>query len=237
MLDAIAFDADDTLWHNIQLFVSTETEFKDLLAEYCGPELIERHLFETQTRNLDVFGYGIKGFTLSMIETAIELSDGRVSGQEVRAIISLGREMLASPIELLEHAENTVRQLSKSHDLILITKGDLFDQESKLARSGLGDCFQHIEIVSRKDVETYRTILEKHAIVTNRFLMVGDSLRSDIVPVVTMGAHAVHVPFKITWAHEEVPEQALVRHFFHTIDHLGELPGIVSVIEERLPAM
>jgi len=236
MLDAIAFDADDTLWHNMQLFASTENRFKDLLAGYHEPSWIEKRLFETEMRNLEVFGYGIKGFTLSMIETAIDLSEGRISGREIQAILDLGRSMLAHPIELFDHAEETVRLLSASHELILITKGDLFDQESKLARSGLGDCFHHVEIVSRKDEETYRTILGKHSIHPDRFLMVGDSLKSDILPVVALGAQAVHVPFEITWAHEEVPSDLLSRLYFHTIDHLGELPKIVSLIEGQLPA-
>jgi len=230
-LRTIALDADDTLWHNMQLFLSVESQFQEMLAAYHDPDTIAARLLETETRNLEHFGYGIKGFTLSMIETAIELSDGRIPSGEIARIVDMGREMLHEPIELFDHVESVIRRLASSRELMLITKGDLFDQESKLARSGLGDYFRHVEIVSRKTPDVYLDILGRHRIEPSEFVMVGDSLRSDVIPVLEIGAHAIHVPFAITWAHEEVPDHDLRDLDFTVIAHLGELPDAIEKIE------
>ncbi len=198
-IDVIAFDADDTLWHNEHLYLTTHDKFKQLLRQYHDAEWIERRLNETEIRNLQHFGYGIKGFTLSMIETAIELSEGRISGAEIQTIIEFGKEMLQAPVELLDGVRETIVQLAKTYELMLITKGDVFDQEAKIARSGLGDYFSHIEVVSEKNAETYQKIMAKHGITTQRFLMVGNSLKSDILPVIAMGGRAVYIPHFCIW--------------------------------------
>lgn len=230
-LRIIALDADDTLWHNMQLFMTVETRFQEMLADHGEPEEIAGRLFETETRNLEHFGYGVKGFTLSMIETAIELSDGAVTAREIAAIVEMGREMVHSPIELLDFVEPTIRRLASSHELMLLSKGDLFDQESKLARSGLGDYFRHVEIVSRKTPEVYADVLRRYDLAPEQFVMVGDSLRSDVLPVLEIGARAIHVPFPIIWAHEEVAEESLRGLDFDVVAHLGELPAAIARIE------
>src|SRR5687768_4517869 len=178
-IDVVAFDGDDTLWHNETLFSVTQERFRDLLAPYTEPAVVDERLFATEMGNLRLFGYGIKGFTLSMIETAIQVSEGRVTAAEVQQIIDAGKSMLVHPVELLEGAREAVEALVDRYRVMLITKGDLFDQESKLARSGLGDLFWKIEIVSEKDERTYRRILHFHDLKADEFVMVGNSLRSD----------------------------------------------------------
>jgi putative hydrolase of the HAD superfamily len=159
-------------------------------------------------RNLRLFGYGVKSFTLSMIETAIELSDARVTADEIASIIHAGRSMLEHPVELLEGAEAAIEAVSARHPVMLITKGDLFDQESKLARSGLGDHFDAVEIVATKDERSYERILRRHKVEADEFVMIGNSPRSDIVPVLALGGWAIHVPHPLTWAHEQVEDEA-----------------------------
>lgn len=225
---AIGFDADDTLWHNESLYALTQGKFRELLAPYGDADWIDQQLYTTESRNLDHFGYGVKGFTLSMIETAIELTKGRISGSDIGQIITWGREMLTSPVELLPGVEEVVTTLAQDHDLLLITKGDLFDQESKLARSGLGENFQHIEIVRDKDAAVYAAILAKYSISPTNFLMVGNSLRSDILPVLTLGGKAAHIPYSITWQHEmaTLPETGLDGYF--QLDAIDALPALVA---------
>ena len=201
-IDVIAFDADDTLWHNESLFTVTQSKFKQLLATYHGDEWIEAKLNETERRNIEHFGYGIKGFTLSMIETAIELTEGRISGAEIQQIIDYAKAMRQAPVELLDGVAETVSALADQYTLMLITKGDLFDQESKIARSGLGDYFTHVEIVSEKNSGVYRAIIAKHQLDPRRFLMVGNSIKSDIRPALAAGLGAVFIPNENTWALE-----------------------------------
>ena len=224
----IAFDADDTLWHNENIYLNTHEKFKQLLRSYHNEEWIQQRLNETEIRNLQHFGYGIKGFTLSMIETAIELSEGRVTGNEIQAIIEFGKEMLRAPVELLDGVAVTIAQLAVSHQLMLITKGDLLDQESKIARSGLGDYFSHIEVVSEKSVETYQRLAAKHGIAPERFLMVGNSLKSDILPVLAMGGQAVYIPYQTTWVHERVADEDLATKQYTTIQHISQLPALLK---------
>ncbi len=199
----VAFDADDTLWHNETLFIETQGKFRQLLLQYHTEEWIAQRLYETEMKNLKHFGYGIKGFTLSMIETAIELSEGRIGGDEINQIIGFSKEMLKFPVEMLEGVKETVKKLSNTHKLLIITKGDLFDQESKIARSGLGDYFHHIEVVPRKTPDVYEKILSKQKITPESFMMVGNSLKSDVLPVATIGGTGVHIPYQTTWAHEK----------------------------------
>ena len=223
--DVVALDADDTLWHNETLFTASQSQFRDLLARYRDPDWIDRRLYETETRNLRHFGYGVKGFTLSMIETAIELTEGRVSGAEVQRIIDLGREMLSAPVELLDGVAETVEALAESYRLVLVTKGDLFDQESKLARSRVGHHFAAVEIVSEKDARTYAAVMARQRVEPARFVMVGNSLRSDVLPVLEAGGAAVHIPYHVTWAHERVPDDALVGKEFARLASIRELPA------------
>jgi len=228
----IAFDADDTLWHNENLFSMTQERFYELLGRYHDREYIERNLYETEIRNLSFFGYGIKGFTISMIETAIELTEGRISGAEIREILTSAKEMTQAPIELLDGAAEAIAALAPHYRLMVITKGDLFDQESKIARSGLVEHFRHVEIVSEKTPVTYRGILDRHAIAPERFLMVGNSLKSDILPVLAVGGRAVYVPYHLTWAHEQV-EHPQPQPGLYEIKHLGELPALLERVWMR----
>jgi len=209
---AIAFDADDTLWRNEDIFIHAQNEFINLLLPYHDEPYVRSHLGEVQIKNLEHFGYGIKGFTLSMIETAIELTEGRISGNEIHQIMQLAKCMLSSPVELLPNVENVLSQLEGRVQLFVITKGDLLDQESKVARSGIADYFDAIEIVSDKTPYAYEQILQRHKIPTEHFLMIGNSLKSDILPVLELGAQALHVPYHSTWDHENVTDNTLLRY-------------------------
>jgi len=223
MIKTIAFDADDTLWHNERIFLSTKEKFASLLAEYHDYNYIERHLDATETKNIKHFGYGIKGFTLSMVETACELTEGRISGDKIKEIINFAKEMLASPIEVLEGVRETIEELSKEYELFLITKGDLLDQEAKLARSGLGDYFKAFEIVPNKNPKTYKYVLRRHQINADEFVMVGNSLRSDILPVLEIGAKAVFIPYETEWFHEKVSDEELIGKDFGRIEKMNDL--------------
>ena len=228
MLAVIAFDADDTLWHNETLYTDTQTRFKQLLSDYASIEWIEQKLYQTEMRNLQYFGYGIKGFTLSMIETAIELTGGRIQGAEIQKIIDFAKEMRDAGIQLFEHVEETVARLSESYPLMLITKGDLLDQEAKIARSGLANYFKYIEIVSDKTRASYAEILARHGIEPQRFIMVGNSLRSDILPVLELGGKAVYIPFHLTWAHETNVELGVGPNTYLELEHIGLLPALID---------
>jgi putative hydrolase of the HAD superfamily len=231
-ISVIAFDADDTLWHNENIYLNTHEKFKELLRQYHNEEWIQQRLNETEIRNLQHFGYGIKGFTLSMIETAIELSEGRVSANEIQKIVELGKEMLRAPVELLDDVAATIAPLAASYKLMLITKGDLLDQESKIARSGLGEYFSHIEVVSEKNIETYQRLAAKHGIAPERFLMVGNSLKSDILPVIAMGGQAVYIPYRTTWVHERVAEEDLAAKRYVTIPNISLLQDWLKISRE-----
>jgi putative hydrolase of the HAD superfamily len=204
VFDAIAFDGDDTLWHNERIFTMTQERFRALIEDYVEDCDLDKRLLEIERKNLKHFGYGVKGFVLSMIETAIEISKERVAARDIMRIIDFGREMIEHPVELLENAGDVVQALKGSYRLMVITKGDLFDQESKLARSGLAELFDVVEIVSEKDPATYKRILGKHAIRPERFLMIGNSIKSDVLPVLALGGRALHVPYPLLWAHEAV---------------------------------
>jgi putative hydrolase of the HAD superfamily len=222
----VALDGDDTLWHNETMFTTSQDRFRDLLLRHVEMEghVIDAALLATERRNLEVYGYGIKGFVLSMVETAIEVTGGRIPAGDIQAIMRFGRLMLEHPVELLDGAEEVIASLrAQDHEVWLLTKGDLFDQESKIARSGLTDRFDRIEIVSEKDEATYRRLLDRHGVTVEEFAMVGNSLRSDVLPVAAIGARAFHVPYHLTWAHEAVtpdPDAAFV-----TLETLRDLPA------------
>lgn len=227
MIELVAFDADDTLWHNEPLYTSTREQFRTMLARYEPDGVLEDRLYEVELRNLEHFGYGVKGFVLSMIESAIELTEGRIEAGDVRTIIDWGRQMLRSPVELLDGVREALEALADSYPLILLTKGDLLHQESKLARSGLGPLFKGIEIVSEKDAHVYRSVMQQYAVPGERFVMVGNSLRSDILPVLQAGGHAVFVPYETSWVHERVSGDALADAQYHKITHIRELPELL----------
>ncbi|MFQ5703232.1 MAG: HAD family hydrolase [Gemmatimonadales bacterium] len=228
MIKIVALDADDTLWHNEPLFTQTKNRFRDFLSGYHDPEWVEERLYDTEIKNLRHFGYGIKSFALSMIETAIELTEGRISGGEVQEIMNFAKEMLAAPVCLLDGVEETVAQLAREHYVMLVTKGDLFDQESKLARSGLGDLFSDVEVVTEKTCSTYQTIATRKNVKPHEFVMVGDSLKSDILPVLDAGAHAIHVPYSTVWEHEAVSEEVLAGYDFPRARDIWDVPRIVE---------
>ncbi|MBU9697369.1 HAD family hydrolase [Rhodobacteraceae bacterium HSP-20] len=226
-ITTIGFDADDTLWQNEAFFRLTQDRFTALLADHAEPDHLHDRLLAAERRNLGHYGFGVKGFTLSMIETAIEVTEGRVPAAVIAEIMAAGREMLEHPIELLPHAREAVERLADTHRVLLITKGDLLDQERKLAQSGLGDLFHGVEIVSNKTAPVYAAIFARHGDGPDRALMVGNSLKSDVIPVIEAGGWGVHIPHGLTWALEHAdPPQDHPR--FCALDHLGDLPDLVS---------
>jgi len=229
-LTTIAFDADDTLWHNEVFYVSTQQQFAELLKDHAACDDLDSRLYEAEKRNLGHYGYGIKGFTLSMIETAIDVTEGRVPGHVIRKILDMGQEMLRHPVDLLPHAQNAVETMAdRGLRIFLITKGDLLDQERKLAASNLGEYFDRVEIVSEKTSDTYTRIFGAYADGAEKGLMVGNSMRSDILPMLDAGGTAAFVPFELAWAmeHAEPPEG---HGRFHTLNDLGGLTDLVSTL-------
>lgn len=226
----IAFDADDTLWHNETVFARAHEQYRELLSHYHDSATVDRTLFATEMRNLELYGYGVKGYTLSAIETAIELTEGQISGEEIRTLLQRGREMLDHPVDLLDHVTSTLEVLAPQYELWVITKGDLLHQQSKLSKSGLIDHFGKIEIIAEKNEAVYREILRRHDCAPTEFLMVGNSLKSDILPVLSLGAAAAHVPFHLTWEHERTTEQPDAPGRFFQLGHLGEL---VALLEQQ----
>lgn len=226
-ITTIGFDADDTLWVNETYFREAEAAFAQLLEPYETKNTIDQELFKMEMRNLDLYGYGIKGFMLSMIESALELSNGRVPQQTIGKILELGKHMISHKLELLDGVEEVLETLSGKYRLLVLTKGDLLDQERKLEKSGLIDYFHHVEVLSDKKEINYSRLLEHLEIGVSEFLMVGNSLKSDVLPILNIGARAVHVPFHTTWAHEEVhPDQHQNRHL--TLSSLRELLGYLN---------
>ena len=225
----LAFDADDTLWPCQPHFDNVEAELLQQLGPYANTDTINARLYDVQRANMQLFGYGAKSFMLSMIETAIQLSDGAVHGHEIQRILDMGKELLRFPIEPLPDVVAVLTELKqRGHQLLLLTKGDLFDQESKVARSGLGDFFDHVEIVSEKDAPTYRRLFARLGITPDNFVMIGNSLKSDILPVVRLGFRAIHVPYHANWIHEHVPAELLAGLEFRAVARLREVLGLVE---------
>lgn len=203
-IKVVAFDADDTLWVNETYFRETEEAFAALLEGYETKNQIDQELFKTEIKNLDCYGYGVKGFVLSMVESALEISNQQVPQKTISEILKLGKKMLDEPVELLDGVIEVLGELKNKYRLIVLTKGDLLDQERKIERSGLSEFFQHVEVLSDKKAENYLHLLNHLQIDVNEFLMIGNSLKSDVLPILEIGAQAVHVPFHTTWKHEEV---------------------------------
>ncbi|MCA0908607.1 HAD family hydrolase [Ruegeria marisrubri] len=229
-LTTIGFDADDTLWHNERFFQLTQAHFAELLADHADQDHLMERLLAAEKRNIRHYGYGIKGFVLSMIETALEVTDDRVPASVIRQLIEAGQEMLAYPIELLPHARDAVEGMTGLCRVVLITKGDLIDQERKLAQSGLGDLFDAVEIVSEKTPETYRSIFERHGDGPARAMMVGNSMRSDVVAPIQAGSWGVHVPHGLVWEveHAEAPVDS---PRFRELRDLGGLADLVHSLK------
>jgi len=224
----IGLDADDTLWHNETIFERVHERYRALLSEYHDAATVDRTLLATEMRNLELYGYGVKGFTLSAIETAIELTRGKISAEEIRTLIELGQEMLNHPVELLDGVAETIAQLASSHVLLVITKGDLRDQQRKLSKSGLAPHFKGVEIVSEKDAATYAAVLHRNGVEPAEFLMVGNSLKSDILPVLELGGAALHVPYALTWMLERTDQIPAAPGRFFQLPTLGELPALLQ---------
>ncbi len=226
----IAFDADDTLWHNETIFEAVHERYREMLSRYHDTATVDRTLFATEMRNLDRYGYGVKGFMLSAIETAIDLTEGKISTAEIRTLLALGQDMLAHPVELLDGVAETVATLAASHRLLIITKGDLRDQERKVAKSGLSAHFRHVEIVSDKTESAYTAILRRHDIRPDAFLMIGNSLKSDILPVLALGGTGVHIPYPLVWAHEHAELPSGIAGRFFEAKSIRELPAVLAAL-------
>jgi len=224
-LDIVAFDADDTLWHNLIHFEAAEKAFGDMFSHFMAPDEGAHRLAEAEKRNIGLYGFGVKSFTLSMIETAIEISGGTVDAATISKLITMGRTMLDHDIELLPHVEETLAALHRTHRLLLVTKGDLHHQERKVLASGLAHFFEGVEIVAAKKPETYMRICKRHGGRVERTLMAGNSVRSDVLPMIHAGGYGVYVPFDILWdhEHEEVPEDT--PRFFAVTD----IRGVIDV--------
>jgi putative hydrolase of the HAD superfamily len=229
-LDVVAFDGDDTLWHNERSFLEARRLFTRVLAN-AGVEITEaaldEHVNRVEVANIDFFGYGVSSFALSLIQTAVELTDGHVSGRDLIEIVAMAKQMMVEEIELFPSVPEVLAEVAAAYPLMLITKGDLLHQTSKLDRSGLRDAFRFVEVVSHKKPDTYREILRRHRVPPDRFLMVGNTLRSDVLPVVEAGGWAAHIPAELSWSHEhaEVPPEAHGRYF-----EISAFEGVLDVI-------
>lgn len=233
MIEVIALDGDDTLWHSEQLFVDTQAAFRELLAPHIdmdGAALDER-LFQVERANLATFGYGVKAFTLSLIETAIEVTKGAIPSRDLQSILDLGKLLLDHPVQLIDGVVEAVDALTDRYRVMVITKGDMLHQESKVARSGLAELFWQVEIVSEKDEATYQRVLRRWDIDPATFVMVGNSVRSDVLPVLAVGGRAVHVPYHVTWALEHVDPDPEA-HSFPVLGSLHELPACIEAMEQ-----
>jgi len=227
VIDVVALDGDDTLWHSENQFVMTQDRFTALLAGHADPDELDARLMAHERENLQVFGYGVKGFTLSMIETAIEVTEGRIDTADIQAIIDGAKEMLQHPVELLDGVAETVAALAKDYRVMVITKGDLFHQESKLARSGLVEDLWQVEIVAEKDEPSYRRIFDRYGLDPATFVMVGNSVKSDILPVLALGGRAVHIEYELTWEMEHA-EADKTHDGYWELDTIRDLPALLT---------
>jgi len=228
-ITTIGFDADDTLWESEAFFAVTEQRFRALLAPWCASAEVAEALLATERNNLAHFGYGVKGFTLSMIESAIELTEGTIPSNALAEIIGWGREMMAHPVEVIDGVVDVLDALGPKFRLVLITKGDLFHQESKVAESGLADRFEAVEILTEKDQSSYQRVLDRLGVEAGDFAMIGNSARSDIEPIVAIGGHGIHIPHSITWAVEEATGDQDAAHAWTTLDSIRQVPALLGL--------
>ncbi len=234
-LTTIGLDADDTLWESEVHFVDVEGQFREMIARYDPGDDVQEHLFAVERRILEIFGYGVKSFTLSMVETAIQLTDGAVHADDIHRIIGWGKEMMQHPVALLDGVRETVERLAPDYELIIITKGDLLHQEAKVAQSGLAELVDGVEVVAEKDTETYRRILERHAVDPAGFVMVGNSVKSDVLPVLALGGHGVHIPTEVTWAFESEHDGDPTADGYHVAPSISHVPAIVRRLAHVAP--
>ncbi|MEO8935116.1 MAG: HAD family hydrolase [Xanthomarina sp.] len=227
-IKVIGFDADDTLWVNETYFRDAEKSFALLLSKYETINKIDQELFKREIDNLPLYGYGVKGFVLSMVEMALELSNNQVSPKTIQAILDIGKDMLNKPVELLDGVEEVLKTLSGKYKLILATKGDLLDQQRKLEKSGLTDYFHHIEVLIDKQEANYSKLLNHLDISPSEFLMIGNSLKSDVLPVINIKANAIHVPFHTTWIHEQVDQKEFNGKTYKTAFSLLEILPLLN---------
>ena len=226
-IQIVCFDADDTLWHNEPYFLEAQQNFWHMMEDFLPAHASGAELNRTEVQNIELYGYGIKAFILSMIEAAIRISEGRITAKGVETIINFGKKMLDKPVELLPGVEEVLKALYGNYKLVVATKGDLLDQERKLVKSGLADYFHHIEIMSDKTEPEYEKLIRHLDISPEQFLMIGNSLRSDVLPVLNVGGHAIHVPYHTTWAHEQIDFE--IKHDnFHEMDSLADLPDLLK---------
>jgi putative hydrolase of the HAD superfamily len=226
-IKVLAFDADDTLWHNEIFFREIEEKFCQLLGEFLPPHTVARELLKQEIANLDYYGYGIKSFMLSMIETAIQVTDRRVPIEAIETILSYGKEMMMKPVDVMEGVEEVLAPLRSSYRLVVATKGDLIDQERKLKKSGLAHYFHHIEIMSDKKEADFQKLIQRLDILPKEFLMIGNSLKSDILPVLMLGGHGIHIPYHVTWEHEMIEAKDGHPHFMKA-KHIREIVGLLK---------
>jgi putative hydrolase of the HAD superfamily len=232
MFDVIAFDADDTLWHTEHQYLEALDKLQPLLPGSMPFKELEDYIYRKETINIPVYGYGIKSYILSMLECAIELSDGQLGAPTVEGILNIGKDMLSSEVQLIERVKETLEAISPRYPLIVITKGELLEQQAKLQRSGIADYFRSYEVVSTKTTEMYQSLLDRLQLEPEHFLMVGNSLKSDILPVLELGGHAVFIPHEITWQHEYV-EGEIEHPRYHTLEHIGQLPALLGRLEQE----
>ena len=233
MINWIAFDADDTLWENEVYYQKTQVVLQDLLKDYCSPELVNKTLLETEIRNVPTYGYGIKSFGLSMIETALFLSGGKIEGEKIQSILESIKEMINTPVALLPNVLNVLKSLSKNYRLMVITKGDLPDQERKFRNSRLTSFVNTFEVVNVKEINTYQKILDRLQIPVQEFMMVGNSLRSDVLPVAALGGFGVLINHHLTWEHEKLVNSDLQDLPYYEIDGIKHLPGLIELINRE----
>lgn len=230
-IKVIGFDADDTLWVNETYYRAAEDEFAKLLSAYETPNKINQELFRKEMEDLHLYGYGIKSFVLSMLETSIEISNNSISNNTIQDIINIGKKMINKPVELLDGAEEVLGSLSLKYRLIMATKGDLLDQERKLKKSGLTKYFHHIEVLSDKKEANYSQLLNHLDIHPSEFLMIGNSLKSDVLPLININAKAIHVPYHTTWEYEQVNEEETNGEIYNTVNSLTEILELLNYVK------
>jgi putative hydrolase of the HAD superfamily len=238
MYKLIAFDGDDTLWHNEPLFRQAHIELREMLGHYVPADQVDDRLYQAELANLSIYGYGVTGFTLSMIETAIELSDRKISAEDIHRLAEIGKSMLRAPTRIIDGAETVLKRYADDPDykVVLITKGDLIAQQLKIDRSGFEDLFDGIEIVSEKDPLTYRNIFGRYGVEPQEAVMIGNSMKSDILPVLASGGAAIHIPYEITWIHEMVDQTEIDNDQFVTVETIADVPDVIAKLEQHSKA-
>jgi len=229
--DLIAFDADDTLWHTERLYLDALDTLIKLVPSPMTVNELEQYLYKKESVNINLYGYGIKSYTLSMIETAIELGGDDLKASQIQQVLDLGKEMLGAQIRLLPNVEETLKTLQTRYHMMIITKGELLEQEAKIKRSGIDNFFGSYEVVSIKDQATYHSLLQRHHVEPQRFLMIGNSLKSDIQPVLQLGGNALHIPYEITWVHEMIDEP--IDAPYYELENIGQVPEWLERFEQQ----